>query len=270
MTSVEYDDFNRQSQLTMTQANRCVILRRDIDACSQAFCNDYKESKIQLSMLRERLQGIESKGPIDLQSIQQFNEASLALADEEDKLTLLKKEEETMCSKMQKLKELRLTTFLNGFSVVYEAVKGIYHELTKGDIDLSLVDALDPFSSGIELTVRPANKTWKKVNLLSGGEKTMTALALTFAFSRIRHCPFYLMDEIDAALDYRNTGILAKYIKNRQVSQMVVISLRRNMYEEALSLTGVYKINNCSRTLTVKVNDLNKIRICAIEGKLEE
>lgn len=59
----------------------------------------------------------------------------------------------------------------------------------------------------------------------------MTALALTFAFSRIKYCPFYLMDEIDAALDYRNTGILAKYIKQRQKSQMVVISLRKNMYE---------------------------------------
>lgn len=133
---------------------------------------------------------------------------------------------------------------------------------------MTLVDVLDPFSEGVELTVRPPNKTWKKVNLLSGGEKTMTALALTFAFSRIRHCPFYLMDEIDAALDYRNTGILAKFIRNRQTSQMVVISLRRNMYEEAESLTGVYKINNCSRTLTVKASELEHIRICASQDKL--
>jgi structural maintenance of chromosome 4 len=118
--------------------------------------------------------------------------------------------------------------------------------------------------------VRPHNKTWKKVNLLSGGEKTMTALALTFAFSRIRHCPFYLMDEIDAALDYRNTGILAKYIKNQQCSQMVVISLRRNMYEEAGCLTGVYKIDNCSRTLTVKATDLESIRQSAIESREDE
>lgn len=146
-----------------------------------------------------------------------------------------------------------------GFSIVLSSVKEIYQHLTRGDIDLSLVDVLNPFEDGVEISVRPVNKSWKKINLLSGGEKTMTALALTFAFSRVRFCPFYLMDEIDAALDYRNTGVLAQYVRNKQKSQMVVISLRRNMYELAESLTGVYKINNCSRTLTVAKDFLTLI-----------
>jgi structural maintenance of chromosome 4 len=68
---------------------------------------------------------------------------------------------------------------------------------------------------GIEFTVRPLNKSWKRVNLLSGGEKTFTSLALIFACEEIKKFPFYFMDEIDAALDYKNTTLLAQYVKSK-------------------------------------------------------
>ncbi len=62
-------------------------------------------------------------------------------------------------------------------------------------------------------SVRPARKTWKKISFLSGGEKTLSSLALVFALHHFKPSPFYVMDEIDAALDFKNVSIIANYIK---------------------------------------------------------
>merc|ERR1719204_2143264 len=71
-----------------------------------------------------------------------------------------------------------------------------------GDAELELVDSLDPFSEGIVFSVRPPKKSWKNISNLSGGEKTLSSLALVFALHYYKPTPLYVMDEIDAALHY--------------------------------------------------------------------
>ena len=82
-----------------------------------------------------------------------------------------------------------------------------------GDAELELVDSLDPFSEGIVFSVRPPKKSWKNITNLSGGEKTLSSLALVFALHHYKPSPLYVMDEIDAALDFKNVSIVAHYIK---------------------------------------------------------
>lgn len=72
-----------------------------------------------------------------------------------------------------------------------------------GDAELELVDSLDPFSEGIVFSVRPPKKSWKSIGNLSGGEKTLSSLALVFALHHFKPTPLYVMDEIDAALGRR-------------------------------------------------------------------
>ena len=84
-----------------------------------------------------------------------------------------------------------------------------------GDAELELVDSLDPFSEGIVFSVRPPKKSWKNISNLSGGEKTLSSLALVFALHHYKPSPLYVMDEIDAALDFKNVSIVAHYIKVR-------------------------------------------------------
>ena len=101
---------------------------------------------------------------------------------------------------------------------------------------------MDPFSDGINFSVRPPKKAWKEINKLSGGEKTLSSLSLIFALHYYKPTPLYFMDEIDAALDFRNVGIVAEYIKKRtKDAQFIIISLRNNMFELADKLVGVYK-----------------------------
>ncbi|KAG7264619.1 hypothetical protein CRUP_025081 [Coryphaenoides rupestris] len=104
------------------------------------------------------------------------------------------------------LRKQRLNEFMTGFNIITNKLKENYQMLTLGgDAELELVDSLDPFSEGIMFS-------WKKIFNLSGGEKTLSSLALVFALHHFKPTPLYFMDEIDAALDFKNVSIVACYI----------------------------------------------------------
>lgn len=112
---------------------------------------------------------------------------------------------------------------------------------------------MDPFSEGIAFSVRPPRKSWKNISNLSGGEKTLSSLALVFALHYYKPSPLYFMDEIDAALDFKNVSIVANYIKDRtKNAQFIIISLRSNMFELADYLTGIYKVDDCTDSITIE------------------
>jgi structural maintenance of chromosome 4 len=151
------------------------------------------------------------------------------------------------------LRKQRLEEFMHGFSIISMKLKEMYQMLTLGgDAELELVDSLDPFSEGIVFSVRPPGKSWKNIANLSGGEKTLSSLSLVFALHHFRPTPLYVMDEIDAALDFRNVSIIANYIKERtKNAQFIIISLRNNMFELADRLVGIYKTHNATKSVTV-------------------
>jgi len=151
------------------------------------------------------------------------------------------------------LRRLRLEKFMDGFSQITLKLKEMYQMITLGgDAELELVDSLDPFSEGIVFSVRPPKKSWKNIANLSGGEKTLSSLALVFALHHYKPTPLYVMDEIDAALDFKNVSIVAHYIKERtKNAQFIIISLRNNMFELADRLVGIYKTNNCTKSVTI-------------------
>lgn len=149
----------------------------------------------------------------------------------------------------------RIQEFLHGFTLITTKLKEMYQMITLGgDAELELVDSLDPLSEGIVFSVRPPKKSWKSIDKLSGGEKTLSSLALVFALHHYKPTPLYFMDEIDAALDFKNVSIVGNYIKERtKNAQFIVISLRSNMFELADSLVGIYKTFNCSKTVTLEL-----------------
>ncbi|CAK7269621.1 Structural maintenance of chromosomes protein 4 [Sporothrix epigloea] len=155
------------------------------------------------------------------------------------------------------LRRLRLEGFMEGFSTISLRLKEMYQMITMGgNAELELVDSLDPFSEGILFSVMPPKKSWKNISNLSGGEKTLSSLALVFALHHYKPTPLYVMDEIDAALDFRNVSIVANYIKERtKNAQFIVISLRNNMFELAARLVGVYKVNHMTKSVTIENQD---------------
>ncbi|KAL0014881.1 hypothetical protein SO802_001950 [Lithocarpus litseifolius] len=147
----------------------------------------------------------------------------------------------------------RLDEFMAGFNAISLKLKEMYQMITLGgDAELELVDSLDPFSEGVVFSVRPPKKSWKNIANLSGGEKTLSSLALVFALHHYKPTPLYVMDEIDAALDFKNVSIVGHYVKDRtKDAQFIIISLRNNMFELADRLVGIYKTDNCTKSITI-------------------
>jgi len=157
------------------------------------------------------------------------------------------------------LKQKRHEEFMSGFRTIARKLKEMYQMITLGgDAELELVDSLDPFSEGIVFSVRPPKKSWKNIANLSGGEKTLSSLALVFALHHYKPTPLYFMDEIDAALDFKNVSIVANYVKERtKDAQFIIISLRNNMFELADRLVGIYKTANVTKSVTIDPRKFN-------------
>ena len=129
-----------------------------------------------------------------------------------------------------------------------------------GKASLQLEDENDILSCGIEIKVQPPGKQVKTIMLLSGGEKAFVAIALYFAIMKVRPTPFCMLDEIDAALDDRNVGRFAAYLRNlSSKTQFIVITHRRGTMEAADVLYGVtMQEQGVSKVLSVDLNQVVK------------
>lgn len=181
----------------------------------------------------------------------------------------LKTEERKILAQFLKIKKKRKTLFEKAYEYVSEHIDAIYRELTKnphitselagGSASLTLEDEDEPFNAGIKFHATPPLKRFKDMEYLSGGEKTVAALALLFTINSYQPSPFFVLDEVDAALDTANVERIATYIKRHGNSdlQFIVISLKNTMFEKSDALVGVYREQqmNTSRTVTLNLNN---------------
>ncbi|KAJ3819711.1 RecF/RecN/SMC N terminal domain-containing protein [Lentinula raphanica] len=155
--------------------------------------------------------------------------------------------------------------FMNAYTHISDCIDQVYKDLTKGKSSptggtayLSLDDSEEPYNGGIKYHAMPPLKRFRDMEQLSGGEKTVAALALLFAVHSYQPAPFFVLDEVDAALDNTNVAKVANYIKSQASSsfQFIVISLKGSLYERGDSLVGIYRDQelNSSRTLTLDVS----------------
>ncbi|XP_011083028.1 structural maintenance of chromosomes protein 1 [Sesamum indicum] len=195
-------------------------------------------------------------------------------------------EQNGVTAEYNKVKQMRHELFMEAFNHISGNIDKIYNELTKsnthsvggmssthavgGTAYLNLENPDEPYLYGIKYSAMPPTKRYRDMSQLSGGEKTVAALALLFSIHSFRPSPFFILDEVDAALDNLNVAKVASFIRSKSCGgarldrfgsgfQSIVISLKDNFYDKAEALVGVYRDSDrgCSRTLTF---DLTKYR----------
>ncbi|XP_057957164.1 structural maintenance of chromosomes protein 4 isoform X2 [Malania oleifera] len=189
----------------------------------------------------------------NLDSISEYRRKVSLYSERVEELNNVTQQRDDVKKQYDEWRKKRLDEFMAGFNTISLKLKEMYQMITLGgDAELELVDSLDPFSEGVVFSVRPPKKSWKNIANLSGGEKTLSSLALVFALHHYKPTPLYVMDEIDAALDFKNVSIVGHYVKDRtKDAQFIIISLRNNMFELADRLVGIYKTDNCTKSITI-------------------
>ncbi|KAG0242079.1 hypothetical protein BGW41_004895 [Actinomortierella wolfii] len=220
---------------------------------------DVQELQAQIAELEQRL-SLSRPNLSVLEEYKKREEEYMLRAKDLEDITALKEEAK---KQYDELRKKRLDQFMTGFLIISQRLKEMYQMITMGgNAELELVDSLDPFSEGIVFSVMPPKKSWKNIANLSGGEKTLSSLALVFALHHYKPTPLYVMDEIDAALDFRNVSIVANYIKDRtKNAQFVIISLRNNMFELADRLVGIYKTDNKTKAIAINPGAISVLRV---------
>ena len=165
------------------------------------------------------------------------------------------------------VKTQRLTLFQKAFLHIAEQIGTTYRELTRsaqfpmgGQAYLDTEDSAEPFLSGLKYHAMPPLKRFRDMEHLSGGEKTIAALALLFAIHSFQPSPFFVLDEVDAALDNVNVSRVAKYVKEHAGPgmQFIVISLKSGLFQESEGLVGVMRDQSrmSSRVVSLDVSCL--------------
>ncbi|XP_075239015.1 structural maintenance of chromosomes protein 4-like [Convolutriloba macropyga] len=228
----------------------------DCEACELQTFSEEELVNVNVNALKEDLESSESalkSMKPNLASIVAFRKKFAQYMERVDELDKMTSSRDEKKSELSGLKTRRQGEFMTGLSVIVKKLKEMYQMITLGgDAELELVDSLDPFSEGVVFSVRPLKKSWKNICNLSGGEKTLSSLALVFALHHYKPTPFYFMDEIDAALDYKNVSIISNYIQGRTAdAQFIIISLRSQMFELSDQLVGIYKTNNSTKSVSL-------------------
>ena len=193
------------------------------------------------SEIRKFERMVDETGPVNLKALEIYESVESEYQNLLKKKDVLHEEKETVLNLMQEIDTRKAELFMQTYDVVNTHFKEIFTNLsTKGEASLALETPDSPFDGGLNIKVRLSGDKFMDIRGLSGGEKTMTALAFIFAIQEHDPATFYVLDEVDAALDKKNSEKLAKLVsKYSSRSQYVIISHNDGVIAEADNLYGV-------------------------------
>lgn len=242
--AVDYSDLKPELRLAIDQAQRDRLDGEMRDECN--------ERAATLEKLEPNMKALEQYDQI----LEKEKQQAVEIDNAREKLSACQ-------ITFREIAETRGARFRGAFEHVEKRISETYRELTKGSAHptggqafLTLENYDEPFLGGVNFAAMPPSKRYREMEMLSGGEKTIAALALLFAIHSYRASPFFVLDEVDAALDKSNVEKMARFVRSKSLgkggTQSIVISLKDNFYDKAESLVGVSRDQReaCSKVLT--------------------
>ena len=198
-----------------------------------------------VQVIREKLaetkQKIQQLGQVNFMAVEQFAEEKERYERQQASYNDTKKTLENLVRVSEEIRTKSSEMFLDTYNKIRKNFHNMFRRLMNGGkAELKLVDPANVLTSGIDIYAQPPGKKLSHISLLSGGEKTMTAVALLFATYQVRPSPFCLLDEIDAALDDKNVSSFVSTLRAfGNISQYIVITHNRKTVMGASTMLGV-------------------------------
>ncbi len=229
---------------------------------------DFAQLREEVKNLKERIRVL---GAINFAAFDEFTTESERLTFLTQQRDDLIEAEKTLLNTIEEINNTAQRKFLDTFVKIRENFIATFKSLfDEGDeCDLKLEEGVDPLEAKVEIVAKPRGKRPTSIDLLSGGEKTLTAIALLFAIYLVKPSPFCILDEVDAPLDDSNidrfTRILKKFSNN---TQFITVTHNKRTMEAAMALYGVtMEEEGVSKIVTVRFNDESRVRSATVAGE---
>lgn len=201
---------------------------------------------------------IKRLGMVNLAAIEEYERVNTRYEFLTKQKEDLLKAEDTLLEIMNEMDDVMKEEFSNTFTQISKEFKQVFKELFGGgNAELKLTDPNNLLTTGVEIVASPPGKKLTTISLLSGGEKTLTAISLLFAILNVRTVPFCLFDEVEAALDEANVSEFGKYLNHyKNKTQFLIITHKKKTMEYANTLYGItMQESGVSKLVSVKLNE---------------
>lgn len=217
--------------------------------------------EISIEEITSKIQRLEKRmaelGDVNMRALAAYDEVLARQSELKEQIETLSKERKEILERMQGYEQLKKETFMKTYNHINENFKEVFHQLSEGEGELKLECPDDPLAGGMTIEAQPRDKKLQRLESMSGGEKSLTALAFVFAIQRYMPSPFYAFDEVDASLDTMNVERIAQMVQNQsKETQFIVVSHRRPMIESANRTLGVtQKEKGITKVTGIKLRD---------------
>ncbi len=197
----------------------------------------HEEVQSAIDRLTEEMEALE---PVNMLAIDEYDEVESELDDLQERRDVLVDERDAIEERIDRFDRQKKETFMSAFDAINANFTDIFERLSDGTGELHLEDPEDPFDGGLTMKAQPGDKPIQRLAAMSGGEKSLTALAFIFAIQRHNPAPFYALDEIDAFLDAANAERVGEMVDDLSAeAQFVVVSHRSALLERSERAIGV-------------------------------
>ncbi len=269
------EELNRLSERKHGEELALAKIDADLEYLQQSVWEDYQETyetavknreegydvkfgEAEIARLRKRRSSLGAINATAIDDYKALNERyNEMITQKED----MESAERDLKEAIDKIKSEMLTQFDEGFKKINDNFQIIFKQLFGGGramLQMDYSEVEDRLEAGVEIVAEPPGKKLQKLSLLSGGEKSLTAIAILFAILKLRPMPFCVLDEVEAALDEANVDRFANYLKKfSDDTQFIVITHKKSTMEQADALFGVtMQEKGVSKMVSVKLSDV--------------
>ncbi|WP_338741376.1 chromosome segregation protein SMC [Haloplanus salilacus] len=229
-------------------------LESEVGAYDPEEIPDHETVEENVARLESEMDALE---PVNMLAIDEYDEVEAELDDLQERRDTLVDERDAIQERIEGYEQRKKETFMAAFEAIDDHFQDIFERLSAGTGELHLEDEDDPFEGGLTMKAQPGDKPVQRLDAMSGGEKSLTALAFIFAIQRHNPAPFYALDEVDAFLDAANAERVGEMVDDLAgEAQFVVVSHRSALLDRSERAIGVtMQGDNVSAVTGIQLDD---------------